>query len=549
MARVVRLPTFKPCYECIYSLRNALFEIKTKYCMDPYSIVSKFIKDSVPDLYTDSTNTERKDNPAFNIEHTVPLTKILHRRDLIKATELAVNDEPYHDPHLLFPTEMSVNTVRYDKSFADLHIDRSNFDTKYRDHLVLNKNKYYGNDSGILSRNISRVKKLTQLGNIDNDIYTCTDASCLFQPPRVYSGDIARIVFYVYLMYGIDPSVRPYTEHNPWLHQASTELKFCRGFAFDKFKEFFFDHIDDYYNWAKNDPIDLLSTDGLKEIQRNKTIMDKYCLPNIFVGYSDKRKCTAECYGESITDDKFYVNSSFVMIEDLFFGKEHDHDKYKNIEFVVKEPPSKKYRLIYSDTYGLIGDCKKTITDQNRSKLLDVVKKFKKPIVKTPNKLFVLPKLPTVETKEPVLQADSRTPLAEIPSKETINVSRLDSNARPFVTLEPTEIDSDTREEVRIDDTVLHTPTSPQYTPTLHPPRSPSLLHHIPYHPMPPPHYLPPHYPPPPQHLMPPPPHLMPPPLHYPQYPPPHLMPHPHYPQYPPPHLMPPPYYPAQRRF
>jgi hypothetical protein len=72
------------------------------------------------------------------------------------------------------------------------------------------------------------------------------------------------------------------------------------------------DHISEYNDWAKNDI-------SYREHNKNIAFIEKRGVPNIFIGYKNK--------------DGHYVNSSFDMIQELFFGKEHDHEKYKSISF------------------------------------------------------------------------------------------------------------------------------------------------------------------------------------------------------------------------
>lgn len=63
-----------------------------------------------------------------------------------------------------------------------------------------------------------------------------------------------------------------------------------------------------------------------KETEKNKKIMEKCYVPNIFIGYKNSKN--------------EYISSSFEMIDELFFSKDHDHDKYKNIIFNNPAPGS-----------------------------------------------------------------------------------------------------------------------------------------------------------------------------------------------------------------
>lgn len=344
-------PLFNPCYECINSLRATLFKIKSDHCMESYTNVLTFIKDNIYDLYTGSTKVERDANPSkYNIEHTIPATILLSNRpERDNMNLLYINEEPFHDPHILFPTDKTVNSLRGHKSFAKIVSNRKEFieklaiDTKT---LLINKNKYIGNIDNIsllANTNLIKIDDISLLGDEKDDIYLCEKTDCKFQPSQEFSGDIARVVFYTYLMYGIDPRTRPFTNNNPWLFDSRANPDMCKGFPFSLFNEFFYNNIYQYRDWAFNDPISPI------ERAKNKSLIDRFVVPNIFIGFSDKRKCESSCSADKISSDVFYTDSDMTIIDDLFFGRTHDHNKYKGIIFVSKQPPLITRTIEYTD--------------------------------------------------------------------------------------------------------------------------------------------------------------------------------------------------------
>ena len=135
------------------------------------------------------------------------------------------------------------------------------------------------------------------------------------------TGEISRIVFYFYLMYAYDPYKRPYTNNEPWLYDDN-----CNFFDMKSWHIFFNNHLNEYYNWSKT---------PISDYERNKNIkiMDEYSLPNIFIGYYNK-------------EGKYTIIAD--IIDELFFGKPHNHDKYTNISF-YKDPYYKFDHKIYNE--------------------------------------------------------------------------------------------------------------------------------------------------------------------------------------------------------
>lgn len=326
---------FKPCKICIPSLREKLFEKKTKFGMIPFKKSKKIIKQFFYDMYTGymPNDINRLGSYNFNIEHTVPASIIAP--DPQSKDEIFIDTEPYHDLNILFPTITDVNSLRENCEYGEFTgstefgklLDTPRSKKKL---AIINKNEFYGNFNPPANRKDSPLlKRISDPSNFisDNNNYLQFERSlgkCVFQPAKTFQGDISRIVFYTYLMYVFDPTTRPFTKDEPWL--GSVRNGECKGFDFDKFEKFFFDHLSEYYHWAKNDPI------SPNEIKKNKKIIKLSQVPNIFIGFMNKSKCTKKSIDQCTLDD-YYVTSSFEMIEDLLFGKEHDHKNYTTIEF------------------------------------------------------------------------------------------------------------------------------------------------------------------------------------------------------------------------
>lgn len=293
------------CQECIESLRIKLFSIKTKYCMESYYSIKKFIlSNNLTDLYSGSE--VNPNNTNYNIEHAIPVT-IFKGRSTSEAAyfNLFVNREPFADPHILFPTLKSINILRSNYVYGKLANDRASAVHNNFINKISNNGKIYD------KREFEQIKDNQLKGTEQEDIYVhaeeyCLLGKCIFQPNKKFDGDIARIVFYFYLMYGYNPQVRPYTNDNPWLYDSK-----CNFFDYKAWFTFFDQHLAEYYKWAQK-PI------AASEHNKNTLIINTYALPNIFIG--------------CCTEDETYITFPNI-IDDLFFGRPHDHNIYKLFNF------------------------------------------------------------------------------------------------------------------------------------------------------------------------------------------------------------------------
>ena len=312
---------FIPCKECIDSLRPKLFELKQECGMIPYNLAKEYAKKWLYDIYSGLKPSEldRRFQKMFNIEHVIPATIISPRtRETQKETEMTtfINREPFYDLHLLFPTISDLNSIRADFEYGKLADNRDQAEKEKEVTKIVNELQYISKYP--TKQRYNYIQKVGNLTNKDQslDIYVddknCEKETCIFQPPKKFSGDIARIVFYFFLMYAYDFTERPSTKQRPWFINIGKDQK-CHGFNFEEWKIFFFDHVKDFYDWAKNDPV------SIEETSRNKKIIELTNVPNIFVGYIDSKKN--------------YHESSFQDIENLLFGKIHDHHKYTDITF------------------------------------------------------------------------------------------------------------------------------------------------------------------------------------------------------------------------
>lgn len=346
----------KPCDRCIKNLREKLFKIKTYCGMIPYKTGIEIAKNFMYDLYTTNIINERNKN----IEHVVPAV-IFRNRENINREKLDIDKEPYHDMHIYFPTNRDINTLRANYIYGNIANSRTeallnkNITKIINNDAILDKTNEYGVDGlkkidehminkyddklDIYIDDGNSIKKEKSIINNNKRYFkqyrVCDIGRCIFQPSKEFSGDIARIVFYFYLMYAYESKVRPYTKTVPWFNYT---VNFRDGskydtFQFEKWKVFFIDHINDYYKWAKNDGI------SFEENMRNIGIIDNTGVPNIFVGYRNIK-------GR-------YINSSFDIIDELLFGKEHNHEKYETMEFDEdKKICANDYYLNYSDEYN-----------------------------------------------------------------------------------------------------------------------------------------------------------------------------------------------------
>ncbi|VBB18628.1 hypothetical protein YASMINEVIRUS_1113, partial [Yasminevirus sp. GU-2018] len=340
-----------PCDRCIRALRDKLFKLKTENGMIPYATLKYVVKDFMYDMYTGADSSKivlNKDK--YNVEHAI-IAKIVGERPTYESFP-HINKEGYHDPHILFPTVKDINSIRANYVYGKITGSR-----KEAVDMASDINISIVNKDSIVSNLKSKPFKFTSLKERDElgedtpetlDMYiddtfskiigetgfpVCRVGDCVFQPPKEFSGDIARIVFYYFLMYAYDPTKRPYTGEEPWLSHVDFrgDIK-CSGFNYDLWKTFFHDHLVDYYNWAKNDGV------STEETLRNRYIIGATTVPNIFVGYYDEKGV--------------YHESSFDILNELLFGKPHNHEKYEKMTFssspsCVEEPEKNKIAVDY----------------------------------------------------------------------------------------------------------------------------------------------------------------------------------------------------------
>jgi endonuclease I len=313
----------KLCDICINSLRHKLFDIKTKSCMKNYNDIKKFSHENIHDIYTGKPlELIYKTEHRYNIEHVIPVSIF---RGRYNNKYFFVNREPYSDPHILFPTFKEINELRQNYVYGQL---ASNRDMALHNDIVTSvSNQGYIYDSKS-ENSKKKIKQVFEKLDEKNDIYVsnlygtfCPIGNCVFQPSKKITGEISRIVFYFYLMYAYYPYKRPYTNNEPWLYDED-----CIFFDMDSWYKFFNEHLDEYYNWSKT-PI------SEYEKSKNIKIINEYSLPNIFIGYFNK--------------DEKYIDIPDI-IDELFFGKPHDHNKYLNITF-YKDPYYKYDNKIYNE--------------------------------------------------------------------------------------------------------------------------------------------------------------------------------------------------------
>jgi endonuclease I len=359
--------------------------------MQPYDTIIKFVMNNFYDLYSgyESRDIKLFQNKCkmFNIEHVIPAS-ILGARKFKTTDRLFINNEPYSDPHILFPTLIDINTQRKDYNFGNIANNRRDAIAKEKATRLINRTSYYdiGKPRSKPPNDLLSQTNIQDVGyNEQYDIYidtkdNCEIGNCIFQPSKEFSGDIARIVFYFYLMYAYDFTTRPFTNNKPWFANINKDEGKCYGFDIESWLSFFMNHLDDYYNWNKLDPVSQLEHD------KNKLMCDNFQLPNIFVGYYIPNKDGTRTYID---------NTKTTIVEDLLFGKEHDHNHYKNIDFAFDRTQCKQQsKLRYSP--GLHPEpgesCKADIEKQNQA-ALETQKKYYKELPAIP----IRPVSPTPE--------------------------------------------------------------------------------------------------------------------------------------------------------
>ena len=297
----------KLCDICINSLRYKLFDIKTKSCMKNYNDIKKFAHENIHDIYTGKPlELIYKNENRYNIEHVIPVSIFRGRSN---SSKIYINREPYSDPHILFPTFKYINDLRKNYVYGQLALNRDM--ALHNDTVTAVSNQGYIYESKKYDSH--KIKQVLEKLDEKNDIYVsnlygdfCPIGECIFQPSIKITGEISRIVFYFYLMYAYDPYKRPYTNNEPWLYDDN-----CNFFDMKSWHIFFNNNLNEYYNWSKTPISDY-------EKNKNIKIMDEYSLPNIFIGYYNK-------------EGKYTIIAD--IIDELFFGKPHNHDKYTNISF------------------------------------------------------------------------------------------------------------------------------------------------------------------------------------------------------------------------
>jgi endonuclease I len=346
---------FEPCKECINALRNKLFDLKTNFGMLSYAEARDFlsnigicrgkdkitrdygiyvsdISENIFDIYGESSFSNK------NVEHVVPASVMIpawmrhYSGECNMEFRSNINGEPYHDLHNLSFVNKSINDARFSFEFGEEFSSRELAIEKKS--IIINDGKLYipegsnyRNMSNLYKINLVELKKLPEENDIyiSGDEYTCNNASdnCIFQPPRSKMGEISRIIFYYYLMYGYDPTTRPSTENtnriNPWIYNydpRSHPDQQVTGVNFYYFEQFFFKHIKNFYNWSKSYP------GSENEDIKNDILIEMTGIPNIFIGFR--------------THSGKYIQTDHDVVDDLFFGKIHDHNLYKKISLRSK---------------------------------------------------------------------------------------------------------------------------------------------------------------------------------------------------------------------
>jgi len=314
---------FRPCHHCIANLRNKLFNLKSNHGMFSLDDIKKlsnngFIQNF--DIYSGNSLPKGRLPNNYNWEHIIPAF-IMAKRVQDSDINLTLNKEPYHDPHLVHPTSKIINDQRDNFPYGQLVRSRVEASETRRPNIIANENKFVDLDrENINVLSTSDEKKdiyiLKRAYRTDPIKKGCDFGYCIFQPPINTRGAIARAIFYFYLMYGYNPNVRPLdVEEKPWLFHGvkNNDNSYIKqyGILDNNWKIFFEDNIMTFRDWA----YDKISPE---ELIRNIDIIKLTRIPNIFTAHVD--------------GNMEYIQSNFEMIDDLLFGKDHDHNKYLNIE-------------------------------------------------------------------------------------------------------------------------------------------------------------------------------------------------------------------------
>jgi len=321
---------FDPCVICITELRQKLFKLKSISGMIPYNNGARFAKNHIHDFYSGSHSILEHDHlgDTYNIEHIVPVTVFRSRRNIQMHKIVQYSDEPIHDPHNFFATKKIINDVRKSHMYGDVLPSSTNTKMCINNTVSVVKDRAVADDliQKDTNQHFAEVHVLDNFSAFpfdDKNSIICIDesktvetktvcdiANCIFSPPAINKGAIARCIFYMFLMYAFNPNQRPDTptvNHN-WLTN--------NGKTLPKWNDFFYTNLPTYYKWAITHEI---SPD---EENRNNELINFCGYPNIFVGYVDISGT--------------YVRSTNEILNELLFSSTypHDHEKYTRIEFI-----------------------------------------------------------------------------------------------------------------------------------------------------------------------------------------------------------------------
>lgn len=288
---------------------------------------------------------------SINYEHVIPAFIMAKRVEGSADTEFYLNKEPYHDPHLVFPTIKKINDARENFAYGQFvdsrqqaidnqhEIVNEEVATNVYDPLILYKLYNKRPEKDIYINRKAQVQ-------ISDKRRHCDFGRCVFQPPLTTRGAIARAIFYYYLMYGYEPSTRPYTFESPWLFHGKNYVNFKsrhnqqvvtrQTVNDDKWNIFFHDNKFLFRHWAQ----DHITR---QEINSNLDIIKLTTVPNIFVSHLDN-------------NGNMQLQGNSQIIDELFFGLPHDHNKYKFMSFYEYPIPNRQqidYRTVMRNVYEM----------------------------------------------------------------------------------------------------------------------------------------------------------------------------------------------------
>ena len=200
--------------EIITKIRNILFEIKTKHGMIPYSSLREFLLNNtnIYDIYANEAKDLTKIY-LYNIEHVVLASIISRRPGKEKEDKIYINNEPYHDPHILFPTLKAINSLRSNYIFGDIEekgfkiekiIDKVTIETikknnyKEKDNLHIEPlpvpADFQINDSIIIDDKCN--KEINESSG--KKYYKCELGECIFEPKMTQPGQLQELFFIIF---------------------------------------------------------------------------------------------------------------------------------------------------------------------------------------------------------------------------------------------------------------------------------------------------------------------------------------------------------------